>query len=167
MLLIAGGLIERIIAVCISPFISLKRISRSYGAVSYVHKKGNIMTHESFKCLESWGQSVVKKDKPAVLGHYVNGGSTLWPTLSNNLRTDEPMIGDYFDLFLPKLNGVDAVEWNQNEFQKISDTHGVWSGVYTFHLTAGATKARYTYVVAKVGDAWQIVHHHSSLMPEN
>jgi len=29
-------------AVCISPFISLKRISRSYGAVSYVHKKGNI-----------------------------------------------------------------------------------------------------------------------------
>ena len=40
-----------------------------------------IMTHESFKCLESWGQSVVKKDKPAVLGHYINGGSTLWPTL--------------------------------------------------------------------------------------
>lgn len=130
------------------------------------------MSHESFACLESWGKSVKNKDKPAVLGHYDSGssaGASLWPTLSNNLRTDEPKIGDYFDLFLPKLNGVDDVEWNQNHYQPIDENHGIWSGVYTFHLNGNAaegTKARYTYAVKKNGGKWQIMHHHSSLMPE-
>lgn len=123
------------------------------------------MTHESFSCLESWGKSVKAQDKPAVLAHYANGG-TLWPTLSNHIREDPDRIGDYFDHFLPKIDGVGEVEWNQNVCQPINETHVMWSGVYTFHLTQGATKARYSYLLTKDGDRWQIVHHHSSLMPE-
>jgi len=128
------------------------------------------MSHESFACLESWGKSVKNKDKPAVLAHYDSAstvGASLWPTLSNHLRTNEERIGDYFDLFLPKLNGVDDVEWNQNHSQVIDNDHVIWSGVYTFHLNQGATKARYTYVVKKISGAWKIMHHHSSLMPES
>ena len=44
-----------------------------------------MMTQSAFQCLDSWGKSVARKDKTAVLNHYVDTG-TLWPTLSNELR---------------------------------------------------------------------------------
>ena len=117
----------------------------------------------AFQCLESWGKSVEKKDQSAVLNHYVQGAS-LWPTLSNELRQNPDRISDYFDHFLPKING--PVEWNQCAYQPISDTHCVWSGIYTFQLTSGLTRARFTYVLLKQTDEWKILSHHSSLMPE-
>ena len=123
-----------------------------------------MMTQEvAFQCLESWGNAVAQKDKSAVLAHYTNGAS-LWPTLSNELRQSEDRIADYFDLFLPKIAG--SVEWNQCSYQAISDSHCVWSGIYTFNLTSGVTRARFTYVLVKVDSDWKILHHHSSLMPE-
>jgi len=123
-----------------------------------------MMTQEvAFQCLESWGQAVAKKDKAQVLNHYI-GTATLWPTLSNELRQTPERISDYFDLFLPKING--DVEWNQCCFQSISDTECVWSGIYTFQLTEGITRARFTYVLTKTNNEWKIKHHHSSLMPE-
>ena len=65
-----------------------------------------MMTQEvAFQCLESWGNAVAKKDKSLVLGHYADNAS-LWPTLSNELRQSEDRIGDYFDLFLPKIAGM-------------------------------------------------------------
>merc|ERR1711990_1334705 len=139
-------------------------VNRRKHSVQY--KKLIMPQHESFSCLESWGNSVTKQDKAAVLAHYAEGG-TLWPTLSNRIREDPDAIGDYFDLFLAKIAGTNNVEWNQNVCQVVSETNCMWSGVYTFHLKAGATKARYSYLLVKNGDKWQIVHHHSSLMPEN
>ena len=124
-----------------------------------------MMTQEvAFQCLDSWGKSVARKDKAAVLNHYVDTG-TLWPTLSNELRQGHDRIGDYFDHFLPKIDG--DVEWNQCLFQSISDTHCVWSGIYTFSLTSGVTRARFTYTLVKQDGEWKILHHHSSLMPES
>ena len=123
-----------------------------------------MMTQEvAFQCLESWGNAVPKKDKPLVLSHYADNAS-LWPTLSNELRQSEDRIGDYFDLFLPKIAG--NVEWNQCSYQAISETHCVWSGIYTFNLSSGVTRARFTYTLVKQNDDWKILHHHSSLMPE-
>lgn len=117
----------------------------------------------TFECLKSWGNAVSGKDKSAVLSHYHSQGS-LWPTLSNELRLTPSAIGDYFDLFLPKING--PVEWNQCSFQAISDTHCTWSGIYTFQLMSGTARARFTYVLIKEGEFWKILHHHSSVMPE-
>ena len=123
-----------------------------------------MMTQEvAFQCLESWGNAVTNKDKALVLSLYADNAS-LWPTLSNELRQTEDRIGDYFDHFLPKIAG--SVEWNQCSYQAISDTHCVWSGIYTFNLTSGVTRARFTYTLVKQNDDWQILHHHSSLMPE-
>ena len=108
---------------------------------------------------------VKAQDKPAVLAHYANN-STLWPTLSNTIREDAEAKSKYFDDFLPKIVGSGDIVWNHNVCQPLSDTHVMWSGVYTFQLVSGPTQARYSYLVAKNGDKWQIVHHHSSLMPE-
>jgi hypothetical protein len=118
---------------------------------------------DSFNCLESWGRSVAEKNKSLVLAHYHETAS-LWPTLSNELRQSNRHIGDYFDHFLPKIDG--EVEWNQCAYHAISDTHCSWSGIYTFHLTSGVTRARFSYVLTKINNAWKILHHHSSLMPE-
>ena len=118
---------------------------------------------EALDCLKSWGNAVAKRDKAAVLKMYANT-STLWPTLSNQLRQSELEKSQYFDHFLPKIVG--SVEWNQCSYQAISDTHCVWSGIYTFNLTSGVTRARFTYTLVKQNDDWKILHHHSSLMPE-
>lgn len=41
------------------------------------------------------------------------------------------------------------------------------SGIYTFTMGVDGSKvqARYTYVYKKIGNAWKILHHHSSQMP--
>jgi len=127
--------------------------------------------HDSFACLDSWGKAVKSKERAAVLAHYAEGG-TLWPTLSNVLRVERSPPGnnraieDYFVLFLAKIDGVGDVEWNEKVAQPIDDNHCMWSGVYTFSLTQGKVRARFSYLVKKVGDEWKIMHHHSSQMPE-
>ena len=122
------------------------------------------MTQEvAFQYLNQWGEAVAKQDKETVLSLY-SDDATLWPTLSNVLRQTKDTIGDYFDLFLPKIDG--PVEWNQCAYQAIDDSNCVWSGIYTFQLKECQTRARFTYVLKKVDDAWKIYHHHSSLMPE-
>ena len=124
-----------------------------------------MMTQEvAFQCLDSWGRAVAKKDKSGVLNHYIDS-ATLWPTLSNELRQGPDRISDYFDHFLPKING--DVDWNQCCFQSISDTECVWSGIYSFNLIGGITRARFTYVLTKINDDWKIKHHHSSLMVDD
>jgi hypothetical protein len=123
-----------------------------------------IMTHHpSISVLQSWGQSVQAQDMAAVLAHYHVDG-TLWPTLSNELRTSTDRIQDYFDHFLPKVQG--EVEWLSTHCQELSDTACICSGSYRFPLTDGPADARFTYVVTQndAGD-WKISHHHSSLMP--
>jgi len=91
------------------------------------------MSHPSFACLKSWGESVKAKDKSAVLDHYATDQSengTLWPTLSNDLRQNRDHIGDYFDLFLAKIDGVGPVEWNETCAQPCGEDFCMWSGVY-------------------------------------
>lgn len=89
------------------------------------------MTHPSFTCLKSWGESVTAKNKQAVLDHYatdMDENGTLWPTLSNKLRQDRDHIGDYFDQFLTKIDG--DVEWSETCAQECDENYVMWSGVY-------------------------------------
>ena len=77
-----------------------------------------MMTQEvAFQCLDSWGRAVAKKDKSGVLNHYIDS-ATLWPTLSNELRQGPDRISDYFDHFLPKINGdVDGINVVSSPYQ--------------------------------------------------
>jgi uncharacterized protein (TIGR02246 family) len=119
------------------------------------------ITEEATKGLQTWGNAVANRDMDAVLDCYVDG-ATLWPTLSNELRTTKPAIQNYFELFLPKING--SVEWNHINVQEINETHCVCAGTYTFDLTSGKTGARFTYTLTKQADGrWKVLHHHSSL----
>jgi len=118
---------------------------------------------EALDCLKKWGNAVAKRDKAAVLKMYANS-STLWPTLSNQLRQSELEKSQYFDNFLLKITG--NVSWDHYKFQQINNNHCIMSGTYTFRLTTGVTQARFTYALVKQNDDWKILHHHSSLMPE-
>jgi len=137
-----------------------------------VSKRGTckkVELHESFAHLESWGNAVKGGlvNKAAVLEHYVEGAS-LWPTLSNDLRQKRDDMGSYFDMFLAKIAEEDAyVNWNLNHFQVIKRDLVNWSGQYTFGLSSGPAAARYTYLLQKINGNWKILHHHSSLLPEN
>ncbi len=122
----------------------------------------HLTKHESFDCLNRWASAVSRQDISTVLGCY-HSSASLWPTLSNTLRTNPEQLEDYFKGFLPKISG--SVEWNECVFQSISQHTALWSGSYTFSTNNGPAHARFTYLLTKEGDLWKIQHHHSSLMP--
>lgn len=92
--------------------------------------------------------------------------AVLLPTLSNDVRHNHAEIRTYFVDFLKKHPRGTI---NESNIRDLGDT-AVHSGVYTFELSAdGETtqaQCRFTYVYAKTGETWQIIEHHSSLMPE-
>jgi uncharacterized protein (TIGR02246 family) len=88
----------------------------------------------------------------------------LLPTVSDTPRTDFNSIKAYFDNFLklkPQgviLDGKITVgkDWAKD------------AGIYEFNMGASGAKvkARYSFVYVFEGGKWKILHHHSSVMPE-
>ena len=115
--------------------------------------------------LEFWGKSVVSKNLENVVSLY-DDDATLWPTLSNNLRTNKNEIKDYFSGSFAKTNLTGPIEWNKKSETTISDNSVMQSGIYVFQVGSGKISARYSFLLRKIEDNWKIVHHHSSKLPE-
>ena len=118
---------------------------------------------QSFECLENWAMAVYKKNIDDILVCYADN-ATLWPTLSDVLRTSKDDIIQYFNMFLPKING--PVHWDTSHSQILNETQIIWSGIYTFEMVNQSIKARYTIIVNCDQGQCNIIHHHSSLMPK-
>ena len=87
----------------------------------------------------------------------------LLPTLSNNVRHSHDEIKDYFVHFLAK----DPVGNIDESNIRIFDDIAINSGIYTFSFKDGSSaQARFTFVYRKNNEAWKIIEHHSSLLPE-
>jgi len=89
----------------------------------------------------------------------------LLPTVSNLPRTTPSEIEDYFNHFLEKKPYGRVKEHNIKQgCNKLTD-----AGVYDFEVTTnGKTEvvpARYTFVYEHRNNVWKIIHHHSSMMP--
>jgi len=81
-------------------------------------------------------------------------------------RTSPAEIEDYFNHFLEKKPFGTVKQRNIKQgCNKLTD-----AGIYDFEVTANGKKeivpARYTFVYEYRNNAWKIIHHHSSMMPE-
>lgn len=90
----------------------------------------------------------------------------LLPTVSNLPRTTPAEIEDYFNHFLEKKPyGIVKQRNIKQGCNKLTD-----AGIYDFEVISNGKKevvpARYTFVYEYRHNAWKIVHHHSSMMPE-
>lgn len=116
--------------------------------------------------LERWNSALSTEDPEAVVRLY-SEKAVLVPTVSNVIRTDRGEIIDYFKHFLQK-NPKALI--NNISIEKFGDLI-ISSGIYTFYLqeekSTEEVMARFTFVYKNIDGNWLIVHHHSSLLPEN
>ena len=111
---------------------------------------------------EEWNNALQTGEPKKVTQLYATD-ATLLPTVSNKVRHNHAEIEDYFVHFLKKGPQGKINEANIRIFDQIA----INSGVYSFSFNDGSVvQARYTYVYQKSGDAWKIIEHHSSQMPE-
>lgn len=76
-------------------------------------------------------------------------------------------IRTYFSALVNPATG-NKIVFDDQRVIVLGDLHGVLvTGFYTFLRGAAATRdpARFSMLIAKRGDAWLIVHHHSSVRP--
>lgn len=121
------------------------------------------MNQEAIPALfELWNNTLQTGDPKQVAALYETN-AILLPTVSNQVRHNHAEIEDYFVHFLAK--GPQGVI-NESNIRTFGDV-AINSGVYTFTFKDGAqVQARFTYVYRWNGQAWKIIEHHSSAMPE-
>ena len=115
--------------------------------------------------LDAWTKALKTQNTQEVLKLY-HSTAVLVPTLSNVLRQGDAALADYFDMFLAKQPSCTIRSAIYTEI--IPDSAGILSGIYDFEFGKDGSKAsaRYSYVLQSHADAWCIMSHHSSLLPE-
>ena len=115
----------------------------------------------------NWQQAIAADDPDKVVPLYA-GDAVLWGTLSPAVRADPGAVRDYFVAAFKVLPGL-KVSFGDQHIRLYGDT-AVNTGDYTFsYLKDGQPKslpARYSFTYVKRGDAWLIVDHHSSALPQ-
>ncbi len=116
---------------------------------------------------DRWNASLQTGDPDAVVRNYVPD-AVLLPTLSDQARTSPAAIRAYFVDFLKKHpSGV-----IDTRIVKIGCNMAYDVGTYTFTVDGDQpgsrvkVPARYTFIYENRGRDWQIVHQHSSPMPQ-
>ena len=114
----------------------------------------------------TWNNALQTGDAKKVTALYAED-AVLLPTVSNLPRTSPAEIEDYFIHFLQKKPyGIIKQRNIKQGCNKLTD-----AGIYDFEVVSGGKKevvpARYTFVYEYRNNEWKIVHHHSSMMPEN
>ncbi len=116
--------------------------------------------------VQAWAEAVVVGNPDRVADLYADD-ALLLPTLSAVSRTGHAGIADYFGAFLARHPSVELLD--HRLFSGCNEV--VDAGTYRFHfhdnlgMEDGESLARYTFVYRHNGQGWQLVHHHSSLMP--
>lgn len=113
---------------------------------------------------EKWNSALLTEDPDQVVACYAED-AILLPTVSAQVRHDHDEIRDYFVHFLTKKPEGRIDEQNIRIFNDIA----INSGRYTFAVTENDQRAdvaaRFTFVYRKDAQGWQIIEHHSSVLP--
>ncbi len=115
---------------------------------------------------EKWNKALQTGKPDEVVKLYATD-AVLLPTMSNKPRTTAGEIRDYFAHFMQKKPKGKI----NNRTIRVGCNDASDVGTYTFMLTDkdGKVKnvaARYSFLYEYKNGKWQIVHHHSSAMPE-
>jgi uncharacterized protein (TIGR02246 family) len=111
-----------------------------------------------------WNDALATLDPDTVAKRYAKN-AVLLPTISDLPRTTYALIQSYFVDFLKKEpQGVIVESFVYHGFNWAEDV-----GVYEFTMGATGEKvvARYSFVYIFEDGEWKILHHHSSIMPED
>ena len=115
-----------------------------------------------------WVETLGTKD-PKIVAQLYSEDATFLPTVSPDFKKGQAGVEDYFEHFLQKNPKELIVD---EEIQPLSPDTYLDSGMYNFEVDSpqGAgrqtVEARFSFIWKKQGDAWKILHHHSSIRPK-
>jgi hypothetical protein len=120
---------------------------------------------DAYAAIERWSQAFNDGTADDTAAVY-SPEASLWGTMATSLTTTPEAVKKYFSAGA----GVVKVKLGEHHSAQLSDTVVVNVGKYDFSRTrdgqVSTFPARYTFVLAKHGEKWVIVHHHSSLIPK-
>jgi uncharacterized protein (TIGR02246 family) len=120
------------------------------------------------KNFSRWQEALATGNPEAVANLYAPE-ATFLPTLSAEFKREPSGVQDYFKHFLKKTPSCKIVE---EAVQKLGPACYLHSGLYNFEVgpvdCRQTVEARFSFVWRKnpQEEKWQIVHHHSSLSPQ-
>ena len=124
-----------------------------------------IDTRQVEALFERWDRAL-RSGEPQQVSALYSSDALLLPTLSSVPRSDHDAITDYFASFLAQ---APEARIDSREI-RLGCNQALDAGTYSFllHPPGGAAQqlqARYSLVYVYRDGDWQILHHHSSLMP--
>ncbi|MEO6007270.1 MAG: DUF4440 domain-containing protein [Vicinamibacteraceae bacterium] len=117
--------------------------------------------------LQAWVDAFNSRDPKRIVARYAPN-AVFWGTTAKAIATTPAQVWDYFKDAGQRPSTRVTID---STHQRIAGDVAVISGAYTFaDVKDGASTnvrpARYTLVFQKIGDAWLIIDHHSSRVPE-
>jgi uncharacterized protein (TIGR02246 family) len=115
--------------------------------------------------LADWAAGFAGTEPETILTCYAED-AVLQGTLSSEFRKTPEGIREYFEPFYELARR--RVEFHQQHVRIYGNT-AVCSGTYTFSWEKGGSRekvnARFSFACVKISGQWQIVDHHSSVLP--
>lgn len=119
-----------------------------------------------FEQSQRWIESVNDNSLDDVVELY-SRSPTFHPTLSGEFIQNTQGVREYFTKFLamdPNVNIVNSTT------QELLDSAFVYAGVMEIQVDENGTRAmiyaRFTFVWVLIGERWNIIHHHNSVVPK-
>jgi uncharacterized protein (TIGR02246 family) len=116
---------------------------------------------DAYAIVEHWARAFNTANVDEIVGLYAPD-ATFWGTRMDTLATTSEAVKKYF----AALPAERKVTLGDHAAVVLSDNTVVDAGRYEVMLNSNAIPARYTFLIAKRGDNWAIVHHHSSVLPK-
>lgn len=117
---------------------------------------------------KKWNDLLQTKD-PNIVADLYAPGSTFLPTVSPDFKKGPEQASGYFGDFLKQKPDAEIID---EVVQALGDNNYLHSGMYNFEVgpddNRQTIEARFSFVWQKNEQGqWQIIHHHSSMKPEN
>ena len=111
--------------------------------------------------LQTWIENIKSSDADKIADLYHEKGLLLG-TFSNIERKGQNQILDYFNNLLKSQVNVEII--TKHEYK--SECMATASGLYNFIVNGSKIEARFSFVFLKTEKKWEILSHHSSVLPE-
>ncbi len=110
---------------------------------------------------QTWIEKIRSNDAHKVADLYHKHGLLLG-TFSNVERSGQKLILDYFKNLLRSHVDVEIITNHEYKTEYLATA----SGLYNFILNNEKIEARFSFVFLKTKKKWEILSHHSSVLPE-
>lgn len=115
--------------------------------------------------LNLWIETLKTLDPEKVATLY-SDDAVLLPTLSKEVRHSQSAIRDYFSHFLALKPRAEVLQQTIRSYGQVATNSGLYKFFTEIEGAEHVVVARFTFVYRRDGDAWKIVDHHSSMLPD-